>query len=192
MRFLIGLFLLFTTPVYATDLIPNFYEAVPDKIYRGGRPTENGLYYLKSKGIKTIINLQGSDARSPIYGDLIAWWQPGERPENIEAEKKLSLKLDIQYVLSPLNSFDKVTKEDDARIDRVLQLLHDPSSHPVFIHCEHGKDRTGLLIALYRVKYENWEIADAYQEWIEHGHGLLLLISSELDQYFFKKAAKVD
>ena len=41
-------------------------------------------------------------------------------------------------------------------VNAALALLNDAEAGPVFIHCLHGKDRTGLIIGLYRVHYEHW------------------------------------
>ena len=57
--------------------------------------------------------------------------------------------------------------------------------HPVYIHCEHGADRTGLLAALYRVKVQGWAPEDAKTEWEAHGHNCLSRIfTGYLDDYF--------
>ena len=40
----------------------------------------------------------------------------------------------------------------------------------VYVHCKHGRDRTSLLVALYRVVHEGWEPKRAWQlEAIEYG-----------------------
>jgi len=40
---------------------------------------------------------------------------------------------------------------------------------PMFVHCSHGQDRTGLMIALHRMLVENWSKSDAEKEMLEHG-----------------------
>ena len=61
----------------------------------------------------------------------------------------------------------------------------------VFIHCQHGKDRTGLLAALYRVKYQGWTPEQAHKEWAALGHSGMLdtLFTGKMDNYFWKASA---
>ncbi len=61
-------------------------------------------------------------------------------------------------------------EEDDARIDEILAIIGNPAAQPVFVHCEHGVDRTGLIIALYEVKYLGMSAHDAYKDWRASGH----------------------
>ena len=173
---------------HADELIPNFHK-VSEGLYRGGRPRVEGLWKLKAMGVKTIVNLQGGDPESFLYGPIAAWLEPGEDPKNILKERLLAEAMKMSFWHAPLNSFDAVERHDDVLIDRTLEVMR--KAQPAFIHCEHGRDRTGLLVALYRVKYEGWDAGDAYTEWSERGHGWLLLLSDELDEYFFKKAAKL-
>lgn len=192
-HFLLVLCLILSLPLTADadENIPNFIALENGKIFRGGRPTEAGINQLKKLGNKTIINLQGRDKEDALYGVFAGWLQPGESTEAIIEERLKAKSLKMDFISAPISSFEGFSKKDDHLIDGILAIMNDPRNQPIFIHCEHGKDRTGLVIALYRVKYENWEIEDAYQEWIENGHGLLLLLSDSLDQYFFKKAAQI-
>jgi len=41
--------------------------------------------------------------------------------------------------------------------------------HPVFIHCQHGCDRTGTIIACYRIRHEQWSGKQALQEARHYG-----------------------
>lgn len=171
--------------------IENFKEVTEGKIYRGARPALEDITHLHQLGFRTFINLQGGDRNSLLYGSIASWLEPGEDPQNIQIEKEWVKDLGMNFWHAPLNSFDAVSKHDSILIDKTLEIMANPKAHPIYIHCEHGKDRTGLLVALYRVKYEKWEIADAYQEWVESGHGLLLILSDELDTYFFKKVVQI-
>lgn len=170
--------------------IPNFLTVTEDKIYRGGRPTsESDLKDLKKINVRTVINLQGGDPNSPWFGKLAEWFEPGEDPRNVAIEEAMVKKMGINFWHAPMSSFEDMTKYENLLIDQTLMVMNSKRAQPVFIHCEHGKDRTGMMVALYRVKYEGWTIEDAYFEWINNGHGLLLILSDSLDEYFFKKAA---
>ena len=47
---------------------------------------------------------------------------------------------------------------------RVLEILADPESGPVYVHCRRGCDRTGAVIACYRILVENWDAERAIAE----------------------------
>jgi len=47
--------------------------------------------------------------------------------------------------------------------------MADPGNRPLVIHCQHGADRTGALVALYRVVVQGWSKADAVREMDEGG-----------------------
>ena len=59
---------------------------------------------------------------------------------------------------------------------------------PVFIHCEFGKDRTGLLAALYEVLFMGISPQTAHQRWVDSGHTGQLdrYATIMLDYYFYK------
>ena len=102
---------------------------VTDNLYRGGAPTDNDVIFLKKKfGINKIISLDLKD---------------GLKIKNI---CKL---LNINHIMLPLDTSRK-------SILNILQydlkdLLTD--NGPTFIHCSAGKDRTGFIVALFKVKY---------------------------------------
>lgn len=168
--------------------IKNFFQ-VSEGIYRGGRPTDGNMEYLAELGIKTDINLQGGDRKNLGIGRIMEWYQPGEKPENIAHEKAVAESFSINFYNFPLNSLAPVSRVDDKKIDQILAILENPGLQPIFIHCEHGKDRTGLVIALYRVKVQKWSVHDAYSEWFNSGHdNISYMFTSGLDRYFFWKA----
>jgi tyrosine-protein phosphatase SIW14 len=171
----------------SNQIIVNFSK-VNSGIYRGARLTSvEAVEYLKSLGVKNIINLQGGDLDSDI-GIIIPWAEPGERAEVIAAEKASSLASGLGFFHAPLNSLEAISSNEDKVIDEVLSFMHEKENQPVFIHCEHGADRTGLLVALYRVKYEGVKVGDARAEWIANGHNRFhQLFTGDLDKYFFDK-----
>ena len=59
---------------------------------------------------------------------------------------------------------------------------------PVLVHCRHGADRTGLIIAIYRILYQNWTVDEAKDELINGGFGFhesFENIPQELDKIDF-------
>ena len=112
--------------------IVNFGK-VNNGLYRGAQPDAAGIRNLKKLGIKTIINLrQTSDV-----------W----KAEAVEAAAN-----GITYTNLPMKGYGRPTPEQVAQVLVVIERL--PS--PVFIHCAHGCDRTGTIVACYRIKHDHW------------------------------------
>jgi protein tyrosine/serine phosphatase len=156
---------------------------VSQGIYRGGRlnPISKDAKSLAKMHFKTIINLQGGD---PWFASVT---EPGERPELIREEKMVSLLYGITALNFPLNSTDEITPSEKVSIRQVLQIMADPNRQPVYVHCEHGVDRTGLVVALYRVLYEGQTPLQAHLEMEDMGHNWLhKIFTGAMDQYFFK------
>jgi tyrosine-protein phosphatase SIW14 len=149
----------------------NFY-LVKTGIYRGGHPDAGGLVYLKNLGVTTIIDLE--------IGDLIE-----ATPEEIDAEIKGATALGLNDIREPMSAFElALSSSFDDRINQILAILADPSQKPVYVHCAHGQDRTGLVIGLERVFNEGWTPAAAWNEMLERGFHVGFL---GLSTYFFRK-----
>jgi len=58
----------------------------------------------------------------------------------------------------------------DDLVLQALRIMADPANRPLLIHCQHGADRTGAMVALYRVVVQNWSKADAIREMNEGGY----------------------
>ena len=166
--------------------ISNFAQVSPE-IYRGGRPSsELSFRELQNLGIKTVIDLQGGDIGNSTFGWIAGIMEPGEAPSWIAFEKKNIEARGMKFVNVPINSLDTVNATQAYGLGRAIALMNDPANQPVYVHCEHGVDRTGLLIALYRVYYQNWTRADAHDEMVDMGHGMLRqLFTGDMDAFFW-------
>jgi protein tyrosine/serine phosphatase len=126
--------------------IPNFHQ-VNSQIYRGGRPSEDGLRQLKEMGIKTIISLRSDDSLTYV-------------------EKHLARQYGLEFISIPLSIYQKPT---DEQVLKFLEIVIDKEKQPIFIHCESGRDRTGVMIAVYRVVVEGRSIKESYKEAKSYG-----------------------
>lgn len=68
-----------------------------------------------------------------------------------------------------------LARPHDSQVDDILSKINDPTNPPVFVHCMQGQDRTGVIIALYRVLYEGWAPKDAHDEMMALGYNSLLI-----------------
>lgn len=122
--------------------VENFYK-VDDEVYRGAQPSSAGFASLAKLGVKTVIDLREIGEHS----------QTGE-----EATVKA---LGMQYLSIPLK---RMATPDNGVVSRILGLLNDSASAPVFVHCKRGADRTGAIIACYRISHDSWQPKRALSE----------------------------
>lgn len=52
-----------------------------------------------------------------------------------------------------------------------LKVIAESENHPVFLHCQHGADRTGVMSAVYRIVVQGWSKEAAIREMTEGGYG---------------------
>jgi len=126
--------------------IKNFHQ-LNQHVYRGGQPTEEGFSYLAKIGVKTVIDLREADPRS-------------------KEEEGMVTKAGMKYVNVPMTGLIPPT---DAEITKILALLEDENGGPVFVHCKRGADRTGAVIASYRIDHDHWDNDKALKEAKEMG-----------------------
>ena len=60
---------------------------------------------------------------------------------------------------------------DQERLARVLALLREKQHGPFLVHCQHGADRTGLVMAMHRIVEQGWKKEDALAEMKGGGFG---------------------
>lgn len=127
-------------PVFADSDLPNFHSVAPG-IYRGAAPTESGLKQLKAMGIKTVIDLR------------IA-------PKTVKREGIYARSLGFHWINLPMGADPPTPKQ----VATFLATLKRASGEPVFVHCQHGADRTGCMLGIYRVTQDSWTFPQAYAE----------------------------
>lgn len=121
--------------------VGNFHK-VDANVYRGAQPSDEGLRNLAKLGIRTVVDLRQIDDRSI-------------------QEEKVVTAAGMQYVKVPMRTGETPSNEN---VHRVLELLNDPSVGPVFVHCMKGEDRTGGIIACYRIQHDHWKNDRALSE----------------------------
>ncbi|HEU0180006.1 MAG TPA: protein tyrosine phosphatase family protein [Blastocatellia bacterium] len=123
------------------EKLPNFHQ-VNENLYRGAQPQRGGLKKLSELGIKTVINLRGAS----------------EDTQKEQAEAEAS---GMRYFNIPLSALGRPT---DEQIERALAIIDARENWPVFVHCQRGADRTGVVIAAYRISHEQWTGEQAIAE----------------------------
>lgn len=134
--------------------LENCYK-VSDTLYRGAQPTREGFGELKKMGVRTVINLRSNHSDK----DLL--------PEG------------MREVRIPMT----VWKADTRQILKFLDAVTDPGNQPVFVHCQEGVDRTGLMCAVYRVAVGGWEKEQAVEEMKQIGaHDILVNLKNYMKE----------
>jgi protein tyrosine/serine phosphatase len=121
--------------------LPNLHR-VSDDLYRGAQPAAGGIRQLEALGVRTIINLRSSDTDR----DLLP--VPG-----------------IAYEHIPMTAW----RPNDDDVVHFLRIVTDESRLPAFVHCRRGADRTGMMVAIYRISVQGWEKEQAIAEMTQGG-----------------------
>ncbi len=133
---------------------PDRFAQVTPSIYRGGQPTAAQLRLLRQLRVRTIVALV-------------------DDPAVVRAETEAAARLGLTVHNYPLSG---LSEPDPTLLRRVVAELRAPES-PVYVHCRRGRDRTSLVVALYRVLVEGWDPAVAWRhEALDFGHGGLRAI----------------
>lgn len=135
--------LLFAFAAFAQDPagVPNFHK-VNDKVYRGAQPSDQGFQNLAKLGVKTVVDLRQTDGRSA-------------------QEKRVVEAAGMRYINIPMLGMHTPNPAD---VQKVLSVFNDASAGPVFVHCKRGADRTGTVVACYRISHDRWDNGKALGE----------------------------
>ncbi len=126
----------------------NFHVVAPN-IMRGSQPSEEAFRLLKEYcGVKTILDL-----RSDI--------------ENLEWEKRIVEGLGMNFINIPMSGRQAQAIET---IEQCLGIINNKANQPIFVHCQGGKDRTGMIFAAFRMKYDRWSFKEALLEMLVYGY----------------------
>ncbi len=148
--------------------LPNFHQ-VNQNLYRGAQPRPGGIQRLAQLGIKTIINLRDDDDRA--------------RAEEAEARAA-----GLHYLNLPLRNFGRPS---DAEIEHVLSIISVAENGPVFVHCKRGADRTGTVVAIYRIEHDGWTSKDAKAEAKHYGLGLWQIRMKDYIEDYYQRRKNV-
>ena len=124
---------------------PVRFGVVRDGLYRGGQPTAQHLALLRALGVETIVDLRRGDA---------------------SAEEAEARRLGMRVVRFPFSGLLVSNREFLVGIVEAVR-----GGGRVYVHCQEGRDRTSLVVALYRVLVDGWEPSVAWQrEAVAYGY----------------------
>lgn len=130
-------------PISAEGL-PNLHK-VSNDLYRSAQPLANGMTSAKNLGIKTVLSLRDTEFDGML-----------NKQENAQ----------LNLVRVPIIAWNI---KDESIIEALTVIQNSPK--PVLVHCRHGADRTGMIVAFYRIVYQNWTKEQAKDELVNGGFG---------------------
>jgi protein tyrosine phosphatase (PTP) superfamily phosphohydrolase (DUF442 family) len=126
------------------DGVPNAGQVTP-ALFRGAQPTSEGFHSLAQSGTEIIVDLR----------------EEGDR----EAEKEIVTQDGMKYIGIPWTC----QAPSDSITARFLQAIRENPDKKIFVHCQHGIDRTGLMIAAFRMADQGWTPEQARREMEAYG-----------------------
>jgi tyrosine-protein phosphatase SIW14 len=117
--------------------VPNFGEVTPT-LYRGGLLSGDGLKAIKKLGVNVVVDTHA----------------------NSKHEKHEVERLGMKYVAIPWHC----PWPHDEVFAKFLKVVHDNQGKKIFVHCRLGDDRTGMMVAAYRMAEEGWTADEAMNE----------------------------
>ncbi|PKM43682.1 MAG: protein tyrosine phosphatase [Gammaproteobacteria bacterium HGW-Gammaproteobacteria-1] len=132
----------------------NFYQ-VSDELYRSRQPDDEEMAQLAVMGIRSILNL---------------------REHHSDDDEAESTGINLYRV--PMNAGDI----NDELVTKALDALA-AAPKPALVHCWHGSDRTGAIVAMYRMVFQGWPRQQAIDEFINGGYGYHRSVYPNIERY---------
>ena len=119
--------------------IDNFGQ-INTNYFRGAQPDGRDYSDLAVLGVKTVIDLT-RDGR--------------------DNERGLVEAVGMKFYRIPMTTSDRPS---DQAVAEFLKLVTNPANLPVYVHCQGGRHRTGVMTAVYRMTQDGWTADQAYAE----------------------------
>ena len=137
--------------------VPNLAAVEEGRLYRGGQPTLAGWQYLHDVlHVTTVVKLNG----------------PGESYGQGEDEPATALGMEVRvHTIHPIDGDDPLELLRGPTLGQIHDTLAamTEADGPVYFHCHAGRDRTGLMAAVWRVAVDDWSPARAHDEMMAMG-----------------------
>jgi tyrosine-protein phosphatase SIW14 len=118
----------------------NNFGQINNQYYRGAQPKGRDYADLAHLGIRTVIDLTADgDAREQGIVEFNG----------------------MRFFRIPLTT---TARPSSAAVQQFLALVNDPANQPVYVHCQGGRHRTGVMTAVYRQTHDGWSADKAFAE----------------------------
>ena len=148
------------------------YEVVEKgRLLRSAQPRPSDLDEIRARdGLGTVLSLRGSEEP-----EIKAW-----AVEQGVPLLSLKMRADVPPTAHQIDLFFSIMRGDTIRIDDYRDIIEQRANlkkassfkfpFPVLLHCEGGSDRTGVMVALYRMAFQGWDLALAKEDMMGHFH----------------------
>jgi protein tyrosine/serine phosphatase len=134
-------------PAAAQNVRIDNFGRVNTNYFRGAQPEGHDYADLAALGVRTVIDLTKD-------GDT--------------AEPAIVQKLGMKFFRIGMTTHDTPS---DAELAQFLRLVNDPANQPVYVHCQGGRHRTGVMTAVYRMTADGWTADRAFTEMKQYKFG---------------------
>ena len=124
-----------------SDGLPNFGR-VTDTLFRGAQPSSAGFSALHDMGVSIVVDFRNES-------------------DEIASEQRQVEGLGMKFVSIPWRGHDEPS---NTQVAQFLELVRSNPGSKIFVHCKAGKDRTGVMVAAYRIAVERKTVSDAVAE----------------------------
>ncbi len=118
------------------------FGRVAGNLYRGAQPSAEGFAELEKLGVGIVVNFR-------------------DEPSEQTKEQRAAEALGMRYVGIGWNARKEPS---DAQVAEFLNLVRANAQSKIFVHCHWGADRTGVMVATYRIAEEHWTAEQALAE----------------------------
>jgi protein tyrosine/serine phosphatase len=122
--------------------IENFGQ-INDGYFRGAQPQGHDYQDLAAIGIKTVIDLSNDQETEA---------------QSVAAAGMKFVRISLTTSAAPAQ----------AAVEKFLSLVNDPANQPVYVHCQGGRHRTGVMTAVYRITHDHWTPDRAFAEMVQY------------------------
>jgi hypothetical protein len=131
-----------------TPSIINSCVVTPNRLWRGGKVDAAGAQALVGMGVKTVVNLE------LLHDDIDEFRRArSERPAQVG-----------YYRIQEWEPFVVIApRRLDEHVAEFIAIAR-TQPKPLYVHCRSGQNRTGVMVAAYRVLIENIAIEAAVAE----------------------------
>ncbi len=136
------------------------FDQVTPRLYRGSQPPPESYAQLKQLGIDIVVSFR-------------------RKTSLMEEERRAVEALGMRFVNIP---FYGTIAPENRQVAEFLELVRANPEKKLFIHCKAGHDRTGVMVATFRVAMQRWSPEQAVAEMEQHHFDPNL----DLDQFLHK------